>query len=96
MYDKRERWAARWTGGILTMTIHSTQRIESVGNILHANMLLSDLLKKLEAYNKHVADRAETRDFRLTRLFKLQYKGQHRILQEARRFLFRFFLLSLR
>ena len=82
------------------MTIHSTQRIESVhgavGNILHANMLLSDLLKKLEAYNKHVADRAETRDFRLTRLFKLQYKGQHRILQEARRFLFRFFLLSLR
>ena len=53
MFERRERWAARWTWGVFTMNIHSTQRIEAVhgavSNILGANMLLTVLLPKLEA-----------------------------------------------
>ena len=70
------------------MNIHSTQRIESVHgavtNILTANMLLTVLLSKLEAYNSDVASRAETRMFRETNLFRLQYKGHHRLIEEVR------------
>jgi len=71
------------------MNIHSTQGIESVhgavANILTANMMLTVLLPKLEAYNAAaVSSHAETRMFRQTRLFQLQYKGHHRLIEEAR------------
>ena len=88
MFERRERWAARWTWGVFTMNIHSTQRIEAVhgavSNILGANMLLTVLLPKLEAYNADVSSRAETHFIRQTRLFKLQYKGHHRLIEEVR------------
>jgi hypothetical protein len=72
MAKQREMWAYRWTWQWFTMGIHSTQRIESlhahIMGYLRANMLLVDLVPKLEAFGGAVAGRAETRDFRHMRL----------------------------
>ena len=54
-----------------------------MSNVLTANMMLTVLLGKLEAYNADVANRAETRMIRESRLFKLQYNGPHRLIEEV-------------
>ena len=71
MADERERWAARWTWQHYSMGIHSTQRHESihaaVSPWLRANTRLTDVVRKVEAYDRNVASSVATRDVRFWR-----------------------------
>ena len=66
LYQRREKWAARWTWQTLTLAIHSTQRGEAVHSALErfcaASMLLTVLLQRLDEYGDSVNVRAETCD----------------------------------
>ena len=66
LYQKRERWAARYTWRTLTLAMHSSQRSKSVHSAIDrfcsASMLLVDLLQRLDEYGANVDVRADTRD----------------------------------
>ena len=65
---EREHWAYRFTWRIVTLGLHSTQRIEAVHSaiehFLHANTLLTDLVPRLESYSLDVSNRASVREFK--------------------------------
>jgi hypothetical protein len=79
LYQRREKWAARFTWLTLTLAIHSTQRGEAVHSALErfcaASMLLIVLLQRLDEYGKSVDVRAETRD--VLRCLRLLQREQH-------------------
>jgi uncharacterized membrane protein YgcG len=68
---RREAWAARWTWQYFTSGCDATQRTEAVNNAvkgyLSASMLLTNLVAKIDDYNRDVDRRADTRGFNLAR-----------------------------
>ena len=93
LYQRREKWAARFTWQTLTLTIHSTQRGEAVHSAVErfcsASMLLTVLLQRLDEYGVSVDVRAETRD--VLRCLRLLQREQNQavapIISSASRFL---------
>ena len=80
LYARRKRWAARWTYGTLTYTMHSTGRGEAVHSALKAfcsaSMLLTSLLVKLDTYSEQVSVRSDMRGvLRCLRLVARDSKG---------------------
>lgn len=68
MAKKRESWAYRYTWGLRTLGLHSTQRIEAVhsaiSHFLRASTLLTNLLPQMERYALNVEERASVRHYK--------------------------------
>ena len=64
LYERRQKWAACYTWGTLTLTIHSSQRAEGLHSGIERwrkpNMLLTELLAHLDSFGAGINLRADT------------------------------------